>query len=165
MKLITYVLRDMVKQRGYKNLRLATTENGFPWSSFWGWYNGKTAPEKREHRERLFKLTGHAMFEGPLTAEKKRLALAEYTPSVDLQERADRLVHLIRATLPDFQVVISQGDEATRDYVRNQLSAEELVSFSANARALSSEDARRLIANEQTPKQKKGGGREHTRKA
>lgn len=165
MKLITHVLREFVKNQQYASVTAAAAANGFPRSSFRDWYDGRNAPEKREHRERLLKLTGHSIFDGPLTAEQKRLALAEYTPSTDLRERADRLAHLIRAAIPDFQVVITQGDEATRDYVRNQLSTEELISFSANARALSSEDARKLIRNEQTATKKKGGGRDHNHKA
>lgn len=152
MKVITYVLKAMMRVHGYQTATQAAMENGFPRSSFKDWCNGHCVPKLMPHREKLFILTGNPLFQGPLSKEQKRKALEEYAPSTDMRERADRVVCLIRAMGPDLQAIVIQGDATIRDYVRNQLTSDQLIHFTNCARALSSEDALRLVTGEMVSK-------------
>lgn len=148
MKLIQHILVTWAERHGCRGVTEAAKKAGFPKSTFNYWWNGHNVPKILSQRRRLFELTGHPAFQGGLTTDNKKQLLSEYVADVDLEIARNRLVHLMQASVPDLCRIVLHGSQEDRDKVRSALSANELVRFSTFARALSSEDAFKLLKKE-----------------
>lgn len=148
MKIIQYVLQSWAKEQGCRGITDAAVKAGFNRSTFGDWCRGVTVPRNLKQRAKLFQLTGHQIFNGPLTKETKILSLSEYDPQSGRAQCGERLSLLIRAIVSDLRCVVANGSVVDRERVRASLSTAQLVEFSTLARALSSEDAFNLLQKE-----------------
>jgi len=158
---ISVVLRNFIHEKGFKNPNQFAKTHGFPSTSFNNWYNGEAVPRAPRHRQKLFKLTNHPIFEGGLTREKRRQSLTPIVPRQALGERANRLGQLIKAVLPDIKWMVLNGDVRVRDEIRAIIGEQKLAEFTVLARAFSSEDSLELLQkSSQLPSVAKGGSHE-----
>jgi len=126
------------------------------------WWAGKSVPTQEKYRELLFSMTGDPIFQGSLTRElkkkcmespsKEELAylqklLREGPISIIKNERIDRLVHLVKAFIPDIVFFVTDGSEEERKNIRKQL-GEDYQRLVIGARALASEENREVLKKE-----------------
>jgi hypothetical protein len=157
MKQLQHILSEWMRKNGYRTMSEAAIKNGFPKSSFRDWASGHSVPKIKAQREKLFKLTGSPLLQGPLTAELKMLSLAPYDPDSSEEERVNRLAHMMIAMIPDLRWLTTTGSVLNRERLRSLLTEEQHVEFSTRVRGIASEDALRLLQKELGTM--KGGGR------
>ncbi|MFA6042799.1 MAG: hypothetical protein WCV85_00160 [Patescibacteria group bacterium] len=142
--LCSQLLRNFAESKGISSLVEFAARFGFPRATVYDWWHGITVPSKMVHRDALYKLIPHELFQGFLTKEVKQKLLAspieEQPGKIDSMDvAADRVGHLIPAILPDLIAIVTSPAGRLRAAIRKKVGSDQLFQLSVATRALSSE--------------------------
>ena len=149
---ISVVLQTYAREHGIDNSKDLAVHLGVPRETCREWWIGKNVPRNKVHRQKLFELTGDAIFKGKLTSENKRAALSPPKLSTEDQECVQRTVYLILGLFPDLRKILASEDDQVRFLVREKIKemvgSKAISDFSMMVRALTTEMARKQLISD-----------------